>query len=254
MRKDGTNLYGILVRQTVHQPRYVLFVKAQTVHAGVYLDMNRYVLQTLGVRGCNNGLERLMRIDIRLKVVLENQIHGCHFRVHNNNRQGDTGAAQLHTLVCHSDRQIIHQPAGLQRFAHFHAACAVGKRFDHTRQLGLGLEQRTEIAYVIYERGEVHFEYRFVCLLQDTRGNRLFIVTKSPHDCRTRADILVRRVFYHALRVNEQFHLLRPFGFQRGEILVVLMTDIGYHAYRRTDNPLQFLHLSGLTDTCLENG
>ena len=63
------------------------------MHAGIYLDMNRHMLQTLGVCGCNNGLERLMRIDIRFQVVLQNQVHRCYFRIHDDNRQRNTCAA-----------------------------------------------------------------------------------------------------------------------------------------------------------------
>ena len=65
VREDGGNTHGFLMRQTVNEPRHVFFVEAKPVHAGVDLDMDRYILQTFGLSGCDDSFERLVRIDIR---------------------------------------------------------------------------------------------------------------------------------------------------------------------------------------------
>ena len=89
--------------------------------------------------------------------------------------------------------------------------------------------------------------------MEDAGVDGLFVVPQRPHHCSTRADVLVRRVLYHFLRVNEEFHLLCAFLLERSEVLVVLVADIGDHAYRRTDDAFEFLHLPRLRDTRFED-
>ena len=48
-----------------------------------------------------------MRIDVRLEVILEYEIHRRHFGVHNDDRQRDTFLAQFDTLVGDSDSEVI---------------------------------------------------------------------------------------------------------------------------------------------------
>ena len=85
--------------------------------------------------------------------------------------------------------------------------------------------------------------------MEDAGVDGLFVVTQRPHHRSTRADVLVRRVLYHFLRVNEEFHLLFAFLLERSEVLVVLVTDISDHAYCRPDDALKLLHLPGLRDS-----
>ena len=108
MREHTRHSYSLGRTQSLNKPRHVLFIEAQSVHAAVYLDMYRHVLQPLGFGGCNNRLQRLMRIHIRLQVILEYQVHRSHFRVHDDNRQRDSRTSEFHTFVRYSYRQIIH--------------------------------------------------------------------------------------------------------------------------------------------------
>ena len=141
----------------------------------------------------------------------------------------------------------------LQGTADLHTAGTVGKSLDHAGQFGGGFEFGAEIADVIHEGGEVHFEHRLVRLMEDAGVDGLFVVPQRPHHCCTRADVLVRRVLDHCLRVNEESHLLFAFLLERSEVLVVLVADIGDHAYCRTDDALKLLHLPGLTDSRFED-
>ena len=48
--------------------------------------MYRVVLQSFRFDGCDHGLERLMGIDVRFEVVLEDQVHRRHLRIHDDDR------------------------------------------------------------------------------------------------------------------------------------------------------------------------
>ena len=86
VREDGLNTNGFVGFQTCNKPRHVLLIETQTMHAAVYLDMNRVVLQTLGFCGGDDSLQRLMRIDIRLEIILQNDVHRGYLRIHDDNR------------------------------------------------------------------------------------------------------------------------------------------------------------------------
>ena len=147
------------------------------MHAAVYLDMNRVVLQPFRLRRGNYRLERLMRIDVRLEVVLQDDIHRGYLRVHDDDRQSDTCAAEFHSFVCDCYGQIVYQTALLQGFAYFHTTCAIRKRFHHTSQFGLGFQQVAKITHVVHQGCQVHFHHRLVCLMEDAFRDGLFVVT-----------------------------------------------------------------------------
>ena len=214
--------------------------------------MNRHMLQPFCLRRSDHGLERLMAIDVRLQVVLQNQVHRSHFGIHDYDRQRDTCFAQLHAFVRHSDRQVIHHSACLERFGHFDTSCSVRKGFYHACQFRLRFQQPAEIAHILHQRREVHFEHRLMGLVEYSRSYQLLVVTQRPHHSRARPHVLVRRIFDDLLRVNKQFHLLRSFLFQRDEVLVVFVPDVRDYAYGRTNDRFQLLHLTGLRNSCLK--
>ena len=84
MREDGTDTHGFRGMQTRQEPRHIFLIETQTMHAGVYLDMNRHVLQAFRLSCRHHSLQRLMAIDIRLQVILENQIHRSNLRIHDD--------------------------------------------------------------------------------------------------------------------------------------------------------------------------
>ena len=75
-------------------------------------------------------------------------------------------------------------------------------------------------------------------LLLNTTGYRFFVVAQRPHHCCTGAHVLVGGVFDDGGRMHEEFVLLFAFLLERGEVLVVLMPDIGDHSDSRTDDTL----------------
>ena len=254
MREDGLHADGFLMAQLVDQPRHVFLVKAQTVHTAVDLDMDGAVLQAFRFGSCHDGLERLMRIDVGFEVVLQNQIHRRHLRVHDDDGERDAGFAQLDTFISNRNRQIIDETALLERFADFNATGSVRERFDHTSQFGLGFEQAAEITDIIDECRQIDLHDGLVRLMKDAFGDGLFVVTQCAHDRRTGAYVLMSRVFDDGFGLREQFHFLFAFLLERSEVLVMFVTDIGDHADGRTDDAFQFLHLAGLTDTGFEDG
>ena len=228
-------------------------IEAQAVHAGINLDMYRHILQTFLFRRRYNLLKRGKRIDVRLKVILQDKIHGSYLGVHDNDRQSYTCAAQFNTFVGNGNCEVICHLSCLKSFADLQAACAVGEGFDHTGEFGGRFEQRAEEAHVIHQGSQVDTHDSLMGLLQNTSGDCILIVAQCTHDGRAGADVLVRGVFYHHRTMGKEFHLLCTLGFQVGKVFAMLLADVRDNAYRRTNDRLQPLHLAGHGYTCLED-
>ena len=83
--------------------------------------MYRVVLQSFRFDGCDHGLERLMGIDVRFEVVLQNQIHGRHLRVHDDDRQSDTEYRNSSYYDCCHDGDRVHRRSHIHK-GHEHQA------------------------------------------------------------------------------------------------------------------------------------
>ena len=63
----------------------------------------------------------------------------------------------------------------------------------------------------------------------------------------------MRGVFDNSGAMGKEFHLLRTLGIEVRKVLAMLLADVRNDAYRRSDDRLQAIHLSGKRDACLED-
>ena len=146
------------------------------MHTRIDLDMHRQMLKALSLCGTDNFIQHLQRVYIRLKIILNNQVQSHHLWVHNNDRQSDACFAEFHTLIGHRYGQVVDQSAILQRTANLHTASAIGESLNHTGELRMRLQQRTEIAHIIHQSREVDLQDSIVRLVEDTLCDGIFVV------------------------------------------------------------------------------
>ena len=224
------------------------------MHTAIDLDMHGVLLQTATLYRFAEEQKHGQGIDIRLQVVIQNNIHRCLFGVHNDDRQVDTGAAQLGPFVSNSYGKIICHTRLLQSTAHLHTTCSVRKSLYHADQLGIRLQERTVGAYIIGKGSQVNLHNRLMRLTHDSMSNGILVIPQRTHHGGTGAHILVRLVLNDYGATPEQAHLLGAFLLQGLKLRRTLRTNKGHHADGRTDNLLQFIHFarsrnSGLKDT-----
>ena len=112
----------------------------------------------------NEGIHQSEAIHLRLQVVVEHGLEGCHLRIHNHDIGCDSCLAEGDTLIGHSHSEIIHTLI-LQRLGYLHSTSAIGIGLDHAHHLGIGLQERAIVIQILHHRIEVHLEDGFMHFL-----------------------------------------------------------------------------------------
>ena len=142
----------------------VLGVKAQAVHACVYLYVYRIARYALLLSGFDESVHESETIHLRLQFVVEHGLEGRHLRVHYDDVARYAVLAQRDALVGHSHGEVVN-PVLLQRLGHFHRPRAVSVGLHHGHHLRCGLHKRAVVVEVVNQGGEVNLQYRLVNLL-----------------------------------------------------------------------------------------
>ena len=132
---------SVLMFQSIDELLHVfLRVEAETVHAGVELDMYRPSRDTFFLSGFDEGVEEAERVDLRLEVVVEHRLESRHLRVHDHDVRCDAVTAQRSTLIGDSHGEVV-DTVVLQRLGNLHTAGTVSVSFDHAHELRLGFHE-----------------------------------------------------------------------------------------------------------------
>ena len=162
MGEDGTGDDGSLVVQAINECRQVkAWVKAQTVHARVQLDVNGETLYAFLLSSLDECVEEFEVIDLGFEFIVKERFERGHFRIHHDDARGDAGTAQFGSLVSHGDGKIVHA-AVLQRLGNFNAACAVGRGFHHADHLRFRFHEGAIVVEIPRQGVEIDVERGFV--------------------------------------------------------------------------------------------
>ena len=165
MTEHRTRDDGILMPQTInHLIDITHGIEAQTMHAGVELDMYGPAGDTL-LTGClDKCVHQTERIDLRLEIVVEHGLEGGHLGIHDHDVGGDAGLTERHTLVGHSHGEIVYTMI-LQRLGYLYGTRTIAVSLDHTHHLRLRLQERTVVVQVVDHGIEIHLKDGLVHLL-----------------------------------------------------------------------------------------
>ena len=165
VRENGTRDDGILMLQLTDKLLHIVFwIEAHAMHTSIELDVNRESGDTLLLGSLDECIEQSERINLRLQVVIEHGLEGCHFRVHNHDVAGDTVLAKGDTLIGNSHSQIIYTMI-LQGLGNLYRSGTIAIRLDHADQLGFRLHEGTVVVEVGNHRIQVDLEGGFMHLL-----------------------------------------------------------------------------------------
>ena len=145
--------------QEIQQSRQFSGHKAEPVHAGVQLDVDGEVLQAAAAKFFAQRLQGVEVGDARLQPVVDDLGEEIRPGGEHEDRQGDTVAAQLHTL----DRQGHGEIVGaflLQHRGELHGPVAVGVGLDEHQQFRGRLQPAAEVAVVVPARGQAQLQAR----------------------------------------------------------------------------------------------
>ena len=154
VREDGAHLKGVgeLV-EAVGQGLDIVAGEAQTMHAGVELDMDGYAL-AMETHTLREELEDAEGINVGLEVVLYDVVEGGLLRVHHHDGEADAVAAQLDAFVGIGHGEVVDMIV-LQSAGHLGLAGTIGRSLDHGHELGGRFDVRAVVVEVMYHGVEV---------------------------------------------------------------------------------------------------
>ena len=157
VREGRFHADGAAALEVFEERRQFACHEAQPVHAGVHFYMDGEVLHSAFFQHGHEGLQGLQVGDGRLQIVLDHLFEEVSPGGEHQNGQGDTRAAQLHTLYREGDGQIVGARL-LHEGGEFHGPVPVGIGLDQHQHLRFLLQQGTEIPVVARSGREAQFE------------------------------------------------------------------------------------------------
>ena len=216
----------------------VLGVEAQSAHTCVEFDVYGESRDSFLLCRLDEGIEQAEGVHLRLQIVVEHGLEGCHLRVHNHDIAGDSVLAKGNALVGNGNGEIIHTMV-LQGLGNLHSPSTIAVSLDHAHELGLGLHEGTVVVEVRHHGVEVHLQGGLVHLLHQEFGQ----LVEAKLAGTLQQDDLVAQGGKH-LAADKLFHVREEELF-RNLYLVVLLTEFRSDADKLHHAPLasQFTHL-----------
>ena len=108
MREHRTRDESILMFEIINEARHIVDrVETQTVHTGIEFDVYRHTCDALLACSMTQGIKQTEGIDLRLEVVVEHSLEGCHLRIHNHDVGSDASLTQCHALIGNRHSKIV---------------------------------------------------------------------------------------------------------------------------------------------------
>ena len=89
MTENRTYGYGILMAETIDQFLHLWILEAQTMHAGVDLDMHRIVGYTHALCLFDESIQESETIDFGFQTILDNCAESRHLGIHHHDASAD---------------------------------------------------------------------------------------------------------------------------------------------------------------------
>jgi hypothetical protein len=155
--EDAADEEVVLAAEAVEDVGDVFGLETEAVHAGVELEVYGVGGEGAAAGLGEEGVEEGEAVNFGFEVVFEEEVDGLDFGVHDEDGEGDTGAAEFFAFVGEGDGEVV-ATLFLQGEGYLGGAGAVSVGFDDAGDAGVGVEVAAVVAVVVDEGVEVYFE------------------------------------------------------------------------------------------------
>ena len=131
--------------------------KTQTMHTRIQFQVDGILSDTQALTTFQEGSQKREAIYFGFKMIFVAKRQNRNIRIHHQDRNTDARLTQTNAFIYHGNRHSV-TALRLQSTAYFHRTQAISFGLYHGNHFGGSFQQRSEIAIIMHNSIQVHFQ------------------------------------------------------------------------------------------------